>query len=83
MKCMRGKDPDCKVILSGAGGGCCGESTNYGFSAFHLTDDGKMLSYTNPIPIHHTECKWEGLGNGDFKKYKLDNDVLKGEFEYN
>ena len=30
---MWGSDPDCKVIMAGGGGGCCGEANPYGFSA--------------------------------------------------
>jgi len=35
-KCVRGSDPDCEVIMSGAGGGCCGEANPYGFSSVFL-----------------------------------------------
>jgi len=45
-------------MMTGAGGGCCGESNPYGFAAYHLTDDGKMLTTTNAGPIYG--CSWSG-----------------------
>lgn len=55
---MKGSDPDCKVIMTGAGGGCCGESNPYGFSAVHLTDDGRMETTTNVAPLYPNKCHW-------------------------
>ena len=55
---MEGRDPDCKVIMTGAGGGCCGESNPYGFSAVHLTDDGRMETTYNVAPIWRNQCHW-------------------------
>lgn len=45
-------------MMSGAGGGCCGEANPYGFSAVHFTDDFKMETITNVKPISPSECKW-------------------------
>ena len=46
-------------MLSGAGGGCCGEASPYGFSAVHFTDDMRMETTTNVAPINPSNCRFK------------------------
>jgi hypothetical protein len=58
-------------MMTGAGGGCCGESNPYGFSAVHLTDDGRMETTTNVHATYPNECHWSDH-NKNLRSYRVD-----------